>query len=201
MEKSLEELIREVAEEVSAIEYINIDSIPSIDLYMDQVTTFMEKYLAETKRYESDKILTKTMINNYAKNNLIPPPIKKKYSKEHILFLTFVYYFKNFLSIGDIQKLSEPLMKDFYENKDSEITVSDVYEKIFNTIGNKREYFKASIDRNLALAQSVFDDCDSQHKDYLMLFAFISILSQDVYAKLLVVEKLIDAMDNSEKNK
>ena len=47
------------------------DDIPNIDLYMDQVTTFMEKELASSKRHEDDKILTKTMINNYAKNNLL----------------------------------------------------------------------------------------------------------------------------------
>ena len=50
---------------------------PNIDLYMDQVTTFMEDNLASTKRHEDDKILTKTMINNYAKNKLLPPPEKK----------------------------------------------------------------------------------------------------------------------------
>ena len=68
------------------------EDIPDIGLYMDQVTTFMEEQLSSTKRYEDDKILTKTMINNYAKNNLLPPPIKKKYSKEHLLVLIFVYY-------------------------------------------------------------------------------------------------------------
>ena len=45
------------------IDYIKPEEIPNIDLYMDQVTTFMEKNLSSTKRYEEDKILTKTMIN------------------------------------------------------------------------------------------------------------------------------------------
>ena len=56
------------------------EDIPNIDLYMDQVTTFMDSQLATSKRHEDDKILTKTMINNYAKNDLLPPPEKKKYS-------------------------------------------------------------------------------------------------------------------------
>ena len=72
---------------------------------MDQVTTFMDEQLAASKRYESDKILTKTMINNYAKNNLLPSPDKKKYSKEHVLTLLFIYYFKNILSINDIRSI------------------------------------------------------------------------------------------------
>ena len=84
------DMINSILESVSRIDYIKPEDIPNIDLYMDQVTTFMEEQLSSTKRYEDDKILTKTMINNYAKNNLLPPPIKKKYSKEHLLVL--IYY-------------------------------------------------------------------------------------------------------------
>ena len=76
---------------------------------MDQVTTFMEEQLVSSKRYADDKILTKTMINNYAKNKLLPPPEKKRYSKEHVLMLIFIYYFKNILSINDIQTLLTPI--------------------------------------------------------------------------------------------
>ena len=64
---------------------------------MDQVTTFMDEQLAASKRYESDKILTKTMINNYAKNNLLPSPDKKKYSKEHVLTLLFYILFQKYI--------------------------------------------------------------------------------------------------------
>ncbi len=70
------------------IDYVKSQDIPNIDLYMDQVTTFMDKNLRKSARYpENDKVMTKTMINNYAKNDLLPPPIKKKYSKEHVLVL------------------------------------------------------------------------------------------------------------------
>ena len=71
------------------------DELPKLELYMDQVTTFMDERLKSTARYPGeDKILTKTMINNYAKNDLLPPPVRKKYSKEHVLLLIFIYYFK-----------------------------------------------------------------------------------------------------------
>ena len=92
-------------ESLGRIDYIKPDDIPNIDLYMDQVTTFMDKKLRNSSRSDDDKILTKTMINNYAKNNLLPPPIKKKYSKEHVLLLIFIYYYKGILSISDIQSL------------------------------------------------------------------------------------------------
>ena len=64
------DLLNSILSSISRIDYIRPNEIPNIDLYMDQVTTFMEEQLKRTKRYEEDKILTKTMINNYAKNDL-----------------------------------------------------------------------------------------------------------------------------------
>ena len=96
------DLLNSILASLSRIDYVKSSDIPNIDLYMDQVTSFMEKQLKSTKRNGEDKILTKTMINNYAKNDLLPPPTKKKYSKEHLLVLTFIYYFKNILSMKDI---------------------------------------------------------------------------------------------------
>ena len=97
-----ENILNSILSSLERIDYIKPTEIPNIDLYMDQVTTFMEEHLQSSKRYPDDKILTKTMINNYTKNNLLPPPVKKKYSKEHIYVLTFIYYLKNILSISDI---------------------------------------------------------------------------------------------------
>ena len=60
------------------------DEIPNIDLYIDQVVSLLETYLSNYIKGENnkeDKIVTKTMINNYAKNHLLPPPEKKKYSR------------------------------------------------------------------------------------------------------------------------
>ena len=110
--KTNEERLNELLAHLDSLDHIHVDEIPQIDLYMDQVTTFMEKHLGELKRYPEDKVLTKTMINNYAKNNLLPSPVKKKYTQEHILLLVFIYYFKNILSIGIISSI----LKKFYEN-------------------------------------------------------------------------------------
>ena len=97
--KTNDERIQDILKRLDTLSYIRPEEIPGIDLYMDQVTTFMDEHLKNTKRYPEDKVLTKTMINNYAKNNLLPAPNKKKYSREHILLLIFIYYFKNILSI------------------------------------------------------------------------------------------------------
>ena len=75
-------LMDSILASLGRIDYIKPEDIPNIDLYMDQVTTFMENNLSSSKRHPEDKVLTKTMINNYAKNHLLPPPVKKKYSRD-----------------------------------------------------------------------------------------------------------------------
>ena len=104
-----EELLREILSGLDALDYVKPEQIPDIPLYMDQLTTFMDERLEKSKRYPEDKVLTKTMINNYAKNNLLPPPVRKKYTKEHTLLLIFIYYFKNMLSFHDIETLFGPI--------------------------------------------------------------------------------------------
>ena len=83
--KTNKERLNDILDRLGTISYIKLEKIPEIDLYMDQVTSFMEEHLRKAKRNPEDKALTKTMINNYAKNNLLPPPVKKKYSKEHLI--------------------------------------------------------------------------------------------------------------------
>ena len=125
------DMLKSIFDTFSGLDYIRPEDIPNIDLYMDQVTTFMEEHLKKTRRYPEDKILTKTMINNYAKNDLLPPPTKKKYSREHMLVLTFIYYFKNLLSITDIQALLKPLT-DKYFKKGGDFGIENIYKEVFS---------------------------------------------------------------------
>ena len=113
----MNDMLNSILNELSHLQYVHPGDIPNIDLYMDQVTTFMDEQLASTKRYKEDKILTKTMINNYTKNNLLPPPVKKKYSREHMLLLIFIYYFKSILSIKDIETVLKPLTEKLFLRK------------------------------------------------------------------------------------
>ena len=128
MDNEVKEFLAALQKKLVSIDYIKTEDIPNIGLYMDQVTTFMDEQLEACKRYEDDKILTKTMINNYAKNNLLPAPEKKKYSKEHVLTLLFIYYFKNLLSINDIQSLLNPLTEHYFGNK-AGFNMEDVYNE------------------------------------------------------------------------
>lgn len=188
-----EDFINSIMESLSRVNYIKPEEIPNIDLYMDQVTTFMETHLAASKRFPDDKILTKTMINNYAKNNLLPPPVKKKYSKEHVLMLIFIYYFKNILSINDIQNLLGPLT-DNYFNAKGELNLEDIYNEVFSLEKEQLDIIKKDIIQKYTVSQETFDDKDSSERDFLTLFSFICTLSFDVYLKKQLIEKIIDQL-------
>ena len=91
---------------------IRAADIPGIDLYMDQVTTFLQDNLRPISRDpEGDKFLTKTMINNYVKNKVLHPPVKKKYSRDHMMLMIMIYYMKSFLSISDIKSITAPVIE------------------------------------------------------------------------------------------
>jgi len=191
--KTNEERLMDIMDRLDQLSYIKPSKIPNIDLYMDQVTTFMEEHLKKAKRNPEDKALTKTMINNYAKNNLLPPPIKKKYSKEHILLLLFIYYYKNMLSFNDIEQLLRPI-KELHFEKDAKLPLLSVYEEVFSLEKEQMERLKEDIKHKFEASRSKFEDAEGEDKEYLQLFAFISELSFDIYLKKQMVEMMIDQL-------
>ncbi len=188
------DILNSILESLSKIDYIRPEEIPNIDLYMDQVTTFMDDHLSSAKRYEDDKVLTKTMINNYTKNHLLPPPVKKKYTREHVLMLIFIYYYKNILSIKDIETILRPL-KEKYFSGERETDLASVYEEICRRGKEQIEPLKDNIKEVYERAMTAFPDLpDSGEKDELQLFAFLCSLSLDVYLKKMMVEKILDEL-------
>ena len=212
--KSNEELLREIFSRLDALDYVKPEQIPDIPLYMDQLTTFMDERLAKSKRYPEDKVLTKTMINNYAKNNLLPPPIKKKYTKEHTLLLIFIYYFKNMLSFHDIETLFAPITEEHFasdgapgaaasDSGDSGWSLEDIYREIFSLEKEQMKRLKEDILRKFRAAKETFPQisqesgakeslCPQTDQEYLQVFSFICALGFDVYLKKQLMELLID---------
>lgn len=198
MDKSKEEYISGLINGLKNVKYIMPDDIPNIDLYMDQVTTFMDEHLKSSKRYSEDKLLTKTMINNYTKNKLLPPPYKKKYTKEHMYLLIFIYYFKNILSISDIQSIFNPLTERFYGD-DSDIGLEEIYAEIFRLEEEQTDALVKDMIRKMAKAKESFTFVeDEDDKDFLTMFSFICILCFDVYMRKHVIEQIIDNSLKSE---
>lgn len=194
------DLLNSILASLDRIDYIKAMDIPNIDLYMDQVTTFMDNRLRKGARYpEQDKVMTKTMINNYAKNDLLPPPNRKKYSKEHILVLIFIYYYKGFLSIGDIQTLLQPLTERYFQTE-KDFSLENIYEEVFQLQEEQIEVLKRDVMDKYEKASKTFSGVPNDEQEFLKKFSFICLLGFDVYIKKMLIEKLVDDLKNTDKD-
>ena len=192
MSQERSEFLADMLHKLAKLDYIRPGEIPNIDLYMDQVTTFMDSHLESTKRNEADKILTKTMINNYAKNNLLPPPVRKKYSHDHMITLMFIYYFKTLMSISDIQAILGPLTERFFDDKGS-ISLEHIYKEIYQSERDRLPQITKDIISMYRKADSSFSDVENdEDREYLQTFSFICYLCFDMYIKKEMVENIID---------
>ena len=184
MNKEHSELKKEIREKLK-LDFVIPDDIPDMELYMEQLTGFMDEMLRSNTRGEDDKILTKAMINNYTKNGLLPPPEKKKYKRDHLIMLIYIYYMKNVLSINDIRKLVKPLLDD---DVDSE-RLFEIYKKTFEM--EKPEYF--NIESSVIKAQQIVDkNIPKEEDEKLNRLIYIFLLGYDIFAKKRLIEKLID---------
>ena len=188
-----EKFLKTVLRAATGLDYIKTQDVPDIDLYMDQVTTFMDMHLESSKRYGDDKLLTKTMINNYTKNDLIPPPEKKKYSRNHMFLLTLIYYMKNIMSISDIRKLLGPVTECAF-NSERDFDMSDVYSEIFDIVDKQSKDMIKDLMRKEKISRNAFEGVakNEEEEEYFKTFGFICMLCFDVYLKTQVIESLLD---------
>lgn len=204
---TIDELEQAFSDLVSSFPLVSAEEIPDIDLYMDQVTTFMEQKLSPcTRDPENDKILTKTMINNYAKSSLLIPPVKKKYGTDHMLLLLFIFYMKSFLSISDIEAVLGPV-RDRYvetpsagkkpakgqeEKKKSDITLKEIYSQVAEDIKSSLPEISEDSKKAFADARKTFADKDPEDREVLQEFALLCRFSAEIYIKKLYIERLLD---------
>ena len=189
---------------LDTISYVKPDKIPYIDIYMDQVTGFMEEHLRRVKRHEDDKILTKTMINNYTKARILPPPDKKKYSREHMFMLLFIYYYKGILSLDDLKVILEDVKNEHFKHRD--LSVEDIYKEVFSMEASQMDVLKNDIKQKYELAQKTFSGkkasgLSAEELDKLRLFSFACELGFDIYLKQLMLENICDRLKDERSQK
>ena len=115
-----------------------------------------------------------------------------------ILVLIFIYYYKGFLSIGDIQTLLKPITDKYFHTEES-FTIEDIYEEIFGMQQEEVEMLKKDVMEKYEKAENTFQDAPEEDQEFLRKFSFICLLGFDVYMKKMLIEKLIDDMRETEK--
>jgi len=186
------DLLNSMLKSLDSLDYIKSKDMPGIDLYMDQLTTFINNKMDDYKRYDDDKILTKTMINNYAKNQVLPAPEKKQYTREHMMDLIFIYYFKSVLSITDIQKVLDPIHNKYFGKKKNNL--AEIYDEIFSMVPEGKERIKKHLDSAYQMSRYAFTDFPEDEREFLQTFTLICELTFEIYLRKMVLESLIDSL-------
>lgn len=156
---------------------INLNDFPDLDLYMDQVMQLFETRLAYTKRNDDDKILTKTMINNYAKDNLLIKIKNKKYNKNHLILMGLIYNLKGSLSLTDIKTILTPIINSF--NNGENYPLNDIYQSFLDIYDLNLEELKKSAhkieDNTLSIMKRKSSELGTYEEQFLLICAYISI--------------------------
>ena len=164
---------------------IQLKDIPDLDLYMDQVIQLFEGKLSTLKRTDDDKVLTKTMINNYAKAKLLMSIKNKKYSKEHLILMSLIYDFKGILSISDIKTILDPIVQKY--EKGESYDLRNLYEKYLEINREDSTVFKEFFEKEVSKIKNE----EIQYEDKFLLISSM-ILMSNMYRR--IGEKLIDEL-------
>ncbi len=151
------------------------DLIPDIELYMDQVISYMTRQHIGLE-LDGDENLTSAMINNYIKSGLLPRARGKKYNREHIGYLTAICLLKQVLSVSE----TGALLRQQMENR----SVEDFY----------RHYTEILDEEFSRTADEIGDGSD---KEELMQLALQMAVSS--YAQMLSCKKILEFTESEEK--
>lgn len=184
--------ILKLIDELSLLDDIKASDIPDMNLYMEQVTTFIEDNLSHLKREEGDKLLTKTMINNYTKSGILMSPVNKKYSKQHVILLIIIYYLKQILSINDIRTLLKPILNNVEDREDDVIPLTEIYSTFTEIKNNEFKNYYSTFNERLKLIESKTKDISEDNKDIAQLFLIVIMLVAQADALKRLSERIID---------
>lgn len=177
---------------------ISLDDIPKVDLYIDQVIELFENNYNQSKRNIKEKILTKTMINNYAKGKLFFSVQSKKYSKEHIMLINLIYQLKGALSINDIKETLGHL-NDNVTNKSFDL--ESFYTSYLSLYFKNADVFKEDLALKAEEVREEIRKMDDENvvelERTLMIASLVNM--SNLYRR--AAEKLVDEIMIEEENK
>ncbi|EIJ80214.1 hypothetical protein PB1_07632 [Bacillus methanolicus PB1] len=191
------EKVNEIIADLGFENIITLEDLPKIDLYMDQVIQLFEQKYGATKRTEDEKVLTKTMINNYAKGKLFFSIKNKKYSKEHLILISLIYQLKGALSLNDIKTTLDGLNEKIIAG---DFNLEAFYESYLYLFTKNVESFKEDIEEKAKDVNEEITKLEEQDSQYLEKALFIATLVNISNLYRRVAEKLVDEIKECKKS-
>ncbi len=186
-----ENFVKELAEKYTSQGIVNADNFPSMDLYLDQVVSCLNKELAI---YGSEKNppVTKATVSNYTKHRMLPKPNGKKYEKAHLELMTIVFYLKNCFSMDQVQRLMAPVVANFDSEWDEKLDVDGIYRRLSEYLRENQEDLPQELSAQIASNKKFLADLEYQNDDYSEIFMLILGLVMRSNAERFIAEKLVE---------
>ena len=122
-----EEFVKKLLEQQIGTGILEPAKLPQLGLYVDQAASLLNRQLIGERKDQKEEGITKSMVNNYTKHRLLPRPINKKYSSDHLILMTYVLQLKGILSMQDIQLLIKPLVENQESPYEDKIDLVELY--------------------------------------------------------------------------
>ncbi|MDD2190472.1 MAG: DUF1836 domain-containing protein [Eubacteriales bacterium] len=186
-----EEFIKGIVEKFVSKGLVDADSFPDMEIYMDQAETFMNRELEIFKQNDKDKVITKTMIGNYVKHNMLPRPVNKKYSKDHLILLTLIFYLKGIFQMEEIENILKPLIDNYNSVFDDKVDLTALYEGILSAQAEELQSLTDNISSMVESSKHQMREKELSDDDMLEMFMLIVSLSMKANAQKFLAHKLL----------
>lgn len=190
-----EEFVKQTVEDFIESGVVDPNAFPDMELYMDQAVAFINKHLAIYKEDPTDAkdlVMTKTMIGNYAKHNMIPRPKNKKYTREHLVLLTLIFYLKGTFQMEEIEHLMKPLIDNYNSEFDDKYDFLGIYSSIVEIYKEEQENLLDQVTSDLRKIKKGLMDREMTDDDMSELFMLIVNLSLRADAQKFLAQKLMN---------
>lgn len=186
---------KQLTDKLALQNQIQVEDIPKIDLYIDQVIQLFEAGFAESKRNDEEKILTKTMINNYAKGKLFYPLHNKKYSRNHVMLISLIYQMKSVLSINDIKQVLDGINEKAVQQ---ELDLQPFYTSYLQLQKGNIASFTEEVERQEKEAAKQMDELEEMEEFERVLLIASLVHTSNLYKR--AAERLIDGLGKGGKS-
>lgn len=167
------------------------ENFPDMELYIDQMVKYLNSELLLYGDGENGPI-TKAMISNYTKHKMLPRPTGKRYTKEHFIFMSLVYYLKGCFSMDETQRLMKPLIKNYASDWDDKIDIESMYKEIITFVRKTEEDLPSRIDKQMSEVKKFLANRDAADDDTSEMIMFITTLIMRSNAERFIAQKLLD---------
>lgn len=158
-----------------------------------QLNTFNDEMtISQVVRFfnKQGRNFTKTMIQNYVRVGVLPPPLDKRYyTKNHLVLLTLIDNLKSIYSLDEIKTVLGPILKNPETFEDDIIKVSELYEDYIELHKKALENWQRYLPKTLEEVNKILekDSIVKEEKDTASAFMLVLTLM----AETIAVKRLI----------